>query len=1223
MKKQGLFSRLFRRKDGSADRDWRVTLNGPQTQDACSNRVITAKYTLWNFPFKNFWEQLHRISNLYFFFIGFLQCIPQISGTSGIPSISMPLSVVLICNAVKDAIEDYRRHNADNRENTQICHVALRGSSPSPVAAALSFSTFFARFLALLCCRRRTRSALPPAFASSSSRAEAASLSVSPVSWENLEIGDVVICVRNEFFPADILLLASSDSHDIAFVETAGLDGEANLKVKHLQRDVSLWVGHRGSAERSPSARADAGLPEALAASLSAADACALSASLAKLARCTGSLRCDSPNKDLLHFDGALALSRMKTQDSACALAETAGSETEGGEVARVVAAQQGTEERDGAPARLDVGSQSDDAADDACEHARDEASEAIESITVPINIHNILLRGCRLRNTNWVIGLVIYTGDQTKIQMNSGPPRRKMSRVELRTGRLILCIALLQFFICCASAIASTFLWFSPSVDLRKRTYLQGTVEIHQFPFVFWVTEFFTWIVLTANLIPISLVLQTALVKAMQVASINGPNVDVFEEKREMSGWRTFRNNVLRASRAEYRLAASLSPPSASTSATCALGSPPSSFVPPGVQVPLEGQHEETFGAGETEGETRARSPEATGGQALEQDNDVATGGTASSASAHSPLSSWVWSPALRATKRDACRQSLFTNAFSSSLVFSSQLRDTNNEESKNESAEVSEGGKHAYPADEAETANGGKPIAPHEKKFRVKLRDGQGQRAGGMQDVRGEASGALRRPDAARGEETAEGGAATDDDSAVTHEKSEGTEDNEMEGSFFVETEKEAHIVARTSDLNEELGEVGYVFSDKTGTLTENVMEFRKCCIQGVRYGDEEIPEPPSSFDTETPVCVAPADSSLASEFLLFVLRYSASSPDEHAFVCAARHFGITFRERTPTAVELDILGRVVRVDILAAFPFDSAHRRSSVLCQISEPRRQQAQTAFCSPSPSPVRAGARDTLVRFEKKGDSDKHIAGAAFHGGHLRSSSSSPLSASTDTSGGASRLPKGARGLSPPPSSPSSPPPSSPSSPLPSPASRRTSLLGNTLPRAPAAPDPEPESSADVPWGVAADAEPECVQRVVLLTKGADMVILPRLRPLQGAPSRGVGASEEGRGEDPGDVADGGEELRRKAMERALEAYAAEGLRTLCIAKRTIGDDEFATWYDAYLKEQLTRSNKKEERLFRQVERHRHSRRHDASTRIRLYTFFPERMRVDRAGGRAG
>jgi phospholipid-transporting ATPase len=44
---------------------------------------------------------------------------------------------------------------------------------------------------------------------------------------------------------------------------------------------------------------------------------------------------------------------------------------------------------------------------------------------------------------------------------------------------------------------------------------------------------------------------------------------------------------------------------------------------------------------------------------------------------------------------------------------------------------------------------------------------------------------------------------------------------------------------MLVRTMGLNEELGQISHVFSDKTGTLTCNVMEFRKCSINGVSYG------------------------------------------------------------------------------------------------------------------------------------------------------------------------------------------------------------------------------------------------------------------------------------------------------------------------------------------------------------------------------------------------
>jgi P-type E1-E2 ATPase len=48
------------------------------------------------------------------------------------------------------------------------------------------------------------------------------------------------------------------------------------------------------------------------------------------------------------------------------------------------------------------------------------------------------------------------------------------------------------------------------------------------------------------------------------------------------------------------------------------------------------------------------------------------------------------------------------------------------------------------------------------------------------------------------------------------------------------------DAPAVVRTMTLNEELGQISHLFSDKTGTLTCNVMNFRKMSINGVSYGE-----------------------------------------------------------------------------------------------------------------------------------------------------------------------------------------------------------------------------------------------------------------------------------------------------------------------------------------------------------------------------------------------
>ncbi len=172
-------------------------------------------------------------------------------------------------------------------------------------------------------------------------------------------------------------------------------------------------------------------------------------------------------------------------------------------------------------------------------------------------------------------------------------------------------------------------------------------------------------------------------------------------------------------------------------------------------------------------------------------------------------------------------------------------------------------------------------------------------------------------------------------------------------------------------SSDLNEELGLVEYLFSDKTGTLTENVMVFKKCSIHSQLLVDtldhQLVPSTNSDLQVSDrkvrkflemlalchTVQVAPKRLTKSTRNFKASLRdpneilYNASSPDEKAIVEACSHYGVTFlgerEENGKVFIKLLSKGRKSRVfyEKLHTLEFDSDRKRMSVI--VKDPKGQ----------------------------------------------------------------------------------------------------------------------------------------------------------------------------------------------------------------------------------------------------------------------------------------
>ncbi|XP_013401092.1 probable phospholipid-transporting ATPase IIB [Lingula anatina] len=198
----------------------------------------------------------------------------------------------------------------------------------------------------------------------------------------------------------------------------------------------------------------------------------------------------------------------------------------------------------------------------------------------------------------------------------------------------------------------------------------------------------------------------------------------------------------------------------------------------------------------------------------------------------------------------------------------------------------------------------------------------------------------------------------------------------------SWFIQRDKEVPgTVVRSTTIPEELGRITYLLSDKTGTLTQNEMVFKRLHLGTVSFSPETMDEVmahlKTAFSQQAPL--TSKSSTLPKVRRTVVTRvyeavkalalchnvtpvyeetdtenqdteadqqstqkavYQASSPDEVALVSWTESVGLALVKRDLTSMQLSIpSGRHVRYEILQIFPFTSETKRMGIIVREEE--------------------------------------------------------------------------------------------------------------------------------------------------------------------------------------------------------------------------------------------------------------------------------------------
>ncbi|XP_061355586.1 phospholipid-transporting ATPase 2-like [Gastrolobium bilobum] len=191
-----------------------------------------------------------------------------------------------------------------------------------------------------------------------------------------------------------------------------------------------------------------------------------------------------------------------------------------------------------------------------------------------------------------------------------------------------------------------------------------------------------------------------------------------------------------------------------------------------------------------------------------------------------------------------------------------------------------------------------------------------------------------------------------------------------------------------ATNTAISEDLGQVEYILTDKTGTLTENKMILKRCFISGIFYGNDngdalkdiELLNAVSNgspdviqFLTIMAICntVVPTRSKTGD------VLYKAQSQDEDALVLAAGKLNMVFFNKNGNILEVKFNSSVLQYEVLETLEFTSDRKRMSVVVKDC----QNGKILLLS-------KGADEAILPFARTGQQTRNFIEAVEQYGHL-------------------------------------------------------------------------------------------------------------------------------------------------------------------------------------------------------------------------------------------